>query len=85
MAHLMPHSARTGVSWIGAGGPVESKRLGLRLDRSPVCVHPDFPPVVHDWVIKGLGMFSHVGSTGHIQDPLLLGHGVPVIGFLFTN
>ena len=27
------------------------------------------PPVVHDWVIKGLGMSSRVCATGHIKDP----------------
>ena len=35
--------------------------------------HFDFPPVVHDWVNKGLGMSSRVCATGHIKDP------VPVI------
>ena len=28
-----------------------------------------FPPVVHDWVIKGLGMSSRVCVTGHRKDP----------------
>ena len=30
------------------------------------------PPVVHDWVLKGLGMSSHVCATahGHIKDPV---------------
>ena len=27
-----------------------------------------FPPVLHDWVIKGLGMSSLVYATGHIKD-----------------
>ena len=31
-----------------------------------------FLPVVHDWVINGLGMSSHVCVTGHIQYPLPL-------------
>ena len=32
-----------------------------------------FPPsVVHDWVIKGLGMSSLVYATGHIKDPVPL-------------
>ena len=31
-----------------------------------------FPPVPHDWVIKGLGMSSRVCATGHIKDPLPL-------------
>ena len=31
-----------------------------------------FPPVLRDWVIKGLGMSSHVYATGHIKDPMPL-------------
>ena len=31
-----------------------------------------FPPVPHDWLIKGLCMFSCVCATGHIKDPLPL-------------
>ena len=34
--------------------------------------HFDFPPVVHDWVQKGLGMSSRVCVTGHIKDPVPL-------------
>ena len=34
-----------------------------------------FPPVLRDWVIKGLGMSSLVYATGHIKDP------VPLIGY----
>ena len=30
--------------------------------------HFDFPPLLCDWVIKGLGMYSGVYSTGHIKD-----------------
>ena len=30
------------------------------------------PPRGHDWVIKGLGMSSHVYATGHIKDPMSL-------------
>ena len=29
-----------------------------------------FPPVLRDWVIKGLGMSSLVYATGHIKDPV---------------
>ena len=32
----------------------------------------DFPPVLRDWVIKGLGMSSLVYATGHIKDPVPL-------------
>ena len=31
-------------------------------------------PVLRDWVIKGLGVYSRVYTTGHIKDP------VPLIG-----
>ena len=31
-----------------------------------------FPPVLRDWVIKGLGMSSLVYATGHIKDPVPL-------------
>ena len=31
-----------------------------------------FPPVLRDWVIKGLGMSSRVYATGHIKDPVPL-------------
>ena len=31
-----------------------------------------FPPVLHDWVIKGLGMSGLVYATGHIKDPVPL-------------
>ena len=35
-------------------------------------MHLDFPPVLHDWVFKGLGMSSCVCVTGHIKDPVPL-------------
>ena len=34
--------------------------------------HFGFPPVLRDWVIKGLGMSSRVYATGHIKDPVPL-------------
>ena len=30
------------------------------------------PPVLRDWVVKGLGMYSRVCATGHIKDPVSL-------------
>ena len=30
------------------------------------------PPVLRDWVIKGLGMSSLIYATGHIRDPVPL-------------
>ena len=50
--------------------------LSLTTDNGPsyslVPEHLDFPPVVHDWVIKGLGMSSRVCVTGQIKDPMPL-------------
>ena len=34
--------------------------------------HFGFPPVLHNWVIKGLGMSSLVYATGHIKDSMPL-------------
>ena len=34
--------------------------------------HFGFPPVLRNWVIKGLGMSSLVYATGHIKDPVPL-------------
>ena len=34
--------------------------------------HFGFPPVLHDWFIKCLGMSSLVYATGHIKDPVPL-------------
>ena len=31
-----------------------------------------FPPVLRNWVIKGLGISSLVYATGHIKDPMPL-------------
>ena len=31
--------------------------------------HFGFPPVLCDWVIKGLGVYRRVYVTGHIKDP----------------
>ena len=37
---------------------------------SALCQRTDFLPVVHDWVIKGVGMFRRVCVSGHIKDPV---------------
>ena len=48
-----------------------------------------FPPVLRDWVIKGLGMSSLVYATGHIKEPVPLiekRRGLsPVVGFLLVS
>ena len=54
------------------GGSVGSATVS-RVGSSPRgAEHFGFPPVLHDWVMKGLGMYSHVYSTGHIKDPVPL-------------
>ena len=42
--------------------------------RYPSCSLGYFPfqPVVHNWFIKGRGMYCSVYGKGHIKDPLLL-------------
>ena len=66
-------------------------RVRLWTDRSAVriCLVPEhfgFPPVVHDWVNKGLGMSSCVCMTGHISYLVTLnqreGHRVARVAFL---
>ena len=56
---------------------------------SPTCgtEHFGFPPVLRDWVIKGLGMSSVVYATGHIKDPvpLIAKRSLPVVGFLLVS
>ena len=52
-------------------------RVRLWTDRSSVRIclvpeHLDFPPVVHDWANKVLGMSSRVCVNEHIQDPMPL-------------
>ena len=56
------------------GGSVGSALDRCVVDPSPTrgTEHFGFPPVLHDWVIKGLGMSSLVYATGHIKDPLPL-------------
>ena len=50
-----------------------------------------FPPVLRDWVIKGLGMSSLVHATGHMKDPVPLrlsqreGDCLSVVGFLLVS
>ena len=43
--------------------------LSVRVARTEIF---RFPPVLRDWVIKGLGMSSRVHATGHIKDPVPL-------------
>ena len=64
--------------------PDRGSRAGSVVARSTVsrCVvgsspthrteHFDFPPVPHDWVVKGLGISICVCATGHIKDPVPL-------------
>ena len=48
-----------------------------------------FPPMLHNWVIKDLGMSSRVYATGHIKIPCHLlkreEDCLPVVGFLLVS
>ena len=53
--------------------------VGSAFDSGPMCFGSSpthgtsaFPPVLRDWVIKGLGMSSLVYATGQIKDPVPL-------------
>ena len=58
MAQLVGRSTRTDV----LSGRVSPAELNISA----------FPPVLGDWVTKGLGMPSLVYATGHIKDPVPL-------------
>ena len=45
--------------------------LSVRVPSSELNISA-FPPVLRDWVIKGLGMSSLIYATGHIKDPVPL-------------
>ena len=53
--------------------------VGSTFDSGPMC--SAFPPVLRDWVIKGLGMSSLVYATGHIKD----GHGYSQSGSAYKQ
>ena len=52
--------------------------VGSAFDCEPMCcrfessLNISVPPVLRDWVIKGLGMYSRACATGHIKDPVPL-------------
>ena len=64
------------ILWGNRGGSVgsafDSVPMCCRLESLPRTEHFGFPPVLRDWVIKGLGMSSLVYATGHIKDPVPL-------------
>ena len=63
---------------LGEPGWLSWLHVQLRTDVLSVRVPPAelnisaFPPVLRDWVTKGLGMSSLVYATGHIKDPVPL-------------
>ena len=65
-----PHLRTLGIfdplNWGSRGLGVGVFNCGLTAPRSTLTL----PPVVHDWVNKGLGMSSRVCATGHIKDPV---------------
>ena len=54
--------ARSTVSQGGVGSSPTRRTMNIS----------SFPPVLRDWVTKGLGMSSLVYATGHIKDPVPL-------------
>ena len=46
--------------------------LLIRVPPAELNISAPPPPVLRDWVIKGLGMSSLVYATGHIKDPVPL-------------
>ena len=54
--------------------PLKRSVVGLILLSGPSCSLGYFPfqPVVHNWFIKGRGMYCSVYGKVHIKDPLLL-------------
>ena len=64
----------------------QDNHTGIPLVSPNIYIHTR-PPVVHDWVNKGLDMSNRVCATGHIKDPVLFieksRHRVPVVvGFI---
>ena len=55
------------------GSAFDSRPMCCRFDVLPMELNISaFPPMLRDWVIKGLGMSSLVYATGHIKDPVPL-------------
>ena len=54
--------------------PLKRSVVGSILLSGPSCSLGYFPfqPVVHNWFIKGRGMYCSVSGKVHIKDPLLL-------------
>ena len=54
--------------------PLKRSVVGSILLSGPSCSLGYFPfqPVVHNWFIKGCGMYCSVYGKVHIKDPLLL-------------
>ena len=60
--------------WSIACPPLKRSVVGSILLSGPSCSLGYFPfqPVVHNWFIKGRGMYCSVYGKVHIKDPLLL-------------
>ena len=77
----MSHSKYSTENVRGGRGSVSGRALDFGLIGVSTCGFEShqgpfrsltFPPVLRDWVIKGLGMSSLVYATGHIKDPVPL-------------
>ena len=67
---VMWSSGRTGVAQLVARSTPDRCVVGSSPTRGTE--HFGFPPVLRDWVNKGLGMSSLAYATGHIKDPVPL-------------
>ena len=64
---------KRGGGWGGSvGSAFDSVSMCSRFESHHGTEHFGSPPVLRDWVIKGLGMSSRISATGHIKDPVPL-------------
>ena len=71
---LLLYRRERGVAQSIACPPLKRSVVGSILLSGPSCSLGYFPfqPVVHNWFIKGRGMYCSVYGKVHIKDPLLL-------------
>ena len=74
MGHWIDPSWERDVAQSIACPPLKRSVVGSILLSGPSCSLGYFPfqPVVHNWFIKGRGMYCSVYGKVHIKDPLLL-------------
>ena len=74
LASILPSQWEQDVAQSIACPPLKRSVVGSILLSGPSCSLGYFPfqPVVHNWFIKGRGMYCSVYGKVHIKDPLLL-------------